>query len=92
MPSSRAVLLPMDADTAMEMEIGDGSLSHSSSKRLGIKNTIQTNFGDDYVFQIASRYLHLSPPLMESVRISEDLSWTQSVLFVNVIDVNHMNG
>ncbi|XP_038981740.1 WD repeat-containing protein GTS1 isoform X1 [Phoenix dactylifera] len=44
----------MDADTAMDMEIGDGSSSYSSSKRLGIKNTIQTNFGDDYVFQIAS--------------------------------------
>lgn len=25
-----------------------------SSRRLGIKNSIQTNFGDDYVFQIAS--------------------------------------
>lgn len=25
-----------------------------SSRRLGLKNSIQTNFGDDYVFQIAS--------------------------------------
>ena len=25
-----------------------------SSWRLGLKNSIQTNFGDDYVFQIAS--------------------------------------
>lgn len=29
----------------------DGSMS---SWRLGLKNSIQTNFGDDYVFQIAS--------------------------------------
>jgi WD40 repeat protein len=29
----------------------DGSVS---SRRLGLKNSIQTNFGDDYVFQIAS--------------------------------------
>ncbi|XP_048542975.1 uncharacterized protein LOC125521948 isoform X2 [Triticum urartu] len=26
----------------------------SSTRRLGLKNSIQTNFGDDYVFQIAS--------------------------------------
>nr|CAB3461943.1 unnamed protein product [Digitaria exilis] len=28
-----------------------------SSRRLGLKNSIQTNFGDDYVFQIASRLI-----------------------------------
>ncbi|TVU51611.1 hypothetical protein EJB05_03051 [Eragrostis curvula] len=28
--------------------------SNVSSRRLGLKNSIQTNFGDDYVFQIAS--------------------------------------
>ncbi|KAL6643452.1 hypothetical protein ACP70R_018218 [Stipagrostis hirtigluma subsp. patula] len=28
--------------------------SNISSRRLGLKNSIQTNFGDDYVFQIAS--------------------------------------
>ncbi|KAJ6812430.1 WD repeat-containing protein 89-like protein isoform X1 [Iris pallida] len=39
-----------EMENAMEMD----SSSSSSSKRLGIKNTIQTNFGDDYVFQIAS--------------------------------------
>lgn len=47
----------METDTSMAMEVGDGSSSSSSSsssKRLGIRNTIQTNFGDDYVFQIAS--------------------------------------
>ncbi|KAJ6811659.1 WD repeat-containing protein 89-like protein isoform X1 [Iris pallida] len=38
----------MAVDSQMEIE------SSSSSKRLGIKNTIKTNFGDDYVFQIAS--------------------------------------
>ncbi|MQL90398.1 hypothetical protein Taro_022991 [Colocasia esculenta] len=44
----------------MDMEMDDSSpaaaapSSSSPSKRLAIKNTIQTNFGDDYVFQIAS--------------------------------------
>ncbi|KQJ81645.1 WD repeat-containing protein GTS1 [Brachypodium distachyon] len=31
-----------------------GSNSVASSMRLGLRNSIQTNFGDDYVFQIAS--------------------------------------
>lgn len=30
------------------------SSSESCARRFGIKNTVQTNFGDDYVFQIAS--------------------------------------
>ncbi|KAF8387844.1 hypothetical protein HHK36_026505 [Tetracentron sinense] len=38
-----------------EMEVEEESLSNSSTfKRFGIKNSIQTNFGDDYVFQIVS--------------------------------------
>ncbi|ERN02221.1 hypothetical protein AMTRI_Chr02g265270 [Amborella trichopoda] len=36
----------------MEMEVEEEGIP--SYKRLGIRNTIQTNFGDDYVFQIAS--------------------------------------
>ncbi|XP_078177068.1 transducin/WD40 repeat-like superfamily protein isoform X1 [Carex rostrata] len=42
----------------MEMEVDVGSASEaspsSSLKKLGLKNAIQTNFGEDYVFQIAS--------------------------------------
>ncbi|KAL5983772.1 hypothetical protein ACLOJK_017863 [Asimina triloba] len=51
----------MEVEEQMETEEAGGvennsmsSLSASASKQLGIKNTIQTNFGDDYVFQIAS--------------------------------------
>lgn len=49
----------------MDMEMEEGSAlpasavslaSSSPSKRLDIKHATQTNFGDDYVFQIASRY------------------------------------
>ncbi|XP_072993405.1 WD repeat-containing protein GTS1 [Typha latifolia] len=39
----------------MDMVVENFSSSSSSSpKRLGLRNAIQTNFGDDYVFQIAS--------------------------------------
>ncbi|MCD9639950.1 WD repeat-containing protein gts1 [Datura stramonium] len=41
-------------DGAEEMEIEGQSLG-STSKRFGIKNSIQTNFGDDYVFQIVPK-------------------------------------
>ncbi|KAK1278177.1 hypothetical protein QJS04_geneDACA007273 [Acorus gramineus] len=37
------------------MEEMETESSPPSTKHLAIKNTIQTNFGDDYVFQIASR-------------------------------------
>lgn len=47
------------ADTEMEIdEEASPSLSLKpsfSSSRFGLKNTIQTNFGDDYVFQIAPK-------------------------------------
>jgi hypothetical protein len=33
-----------------------GSTAYSA-RRLGLRNSIQTNFGDDYVFQIASWYM-----------------------------------
>ncbi|KAF5189438.1 Wd repeat-containing protein gts1 [Thalictrum thalictroides] len=44
----------------MDMEVEASSLSNTTThsitsfKRFGIKNSIQTNFGDDYVFQIDS--------------------------------------
>uniref|UniRef100_A0A452XGB0 Uncharacterized protein n=1 Tax=Aegilops tauschii subsp. strangulata TaxID=200361 RepID=A0A452XGB0_AEGTS len=52
-------------DSAMEVEAEAGPASGSltltpgggatsSARRLGLRNSIQTNFGDDYVFQIAS--------------------------------------
>lgn len=34
--------------------------SGSSSKRFALKNAIQTNFGDDYVFQIVAKYVNLN--------------------------------
>lgn len=55
----------METETVPEVEMDMGestpsaSFSHfasaaTSSKRLAVKGTIQTNFGEDYVFQIAS--------------------------------------
>ncbi|CAL9052126.1 WD repeat-containing protein GTS1-like [Musa acuminata AAA Group] len=43
----------MEADAAMEDE-AEAAAPSPSSKRLALKNSIQTNFGDDYVFQIAA--------------------------------------
>ncbi|KAM0933092.1 putative transcription factor WD40-like family [Dioscorea sansibarensis] len=45
----------MEASMEVDME-NSAAASNSSppSKRLGLKNTIHTNFGEDYVFQIAS--------------------------------------
>ncbi|KAF9604929.1 hypothetical protein IFM89_011296 [Coptis chinensis] len=40
-------------DAAMDMEV-ETSTTSSSLKRFGLKNSIQTNFGEDYVFQIVS--------------------------------------
>ncbi|GMH02662.1 hypothetical protein Nepgr_004501 [Nepenthes gracilis] len=43
---------------ATEMEVEEGQPAHSSSKsskRFGLRNSIQTNFGDDYVFQISAK-------------------------------------
>ncbi|KAK9281871.1 hypothetical protein L1049_004778 [Liquidambar formosana] len=41
---------------ATEMEVEEHPLPNSNSfKRFGLKNSIQTNFGDDYVFQIAPK-------------------------------------
>lgn len=42
-------------EVEMEMEMDEGP----PLKRLGVKHTIQTSFGDDYVFQIASWYSKL---------------------------------
>ena len=43
----------MEEETQMEVE---ESPSDNSIKRFGLKNCIQTNFGDDYVFQIVPKY------------------------------------
>lgn len=45
---------------AIDMDVeehanADTSTNSSSFKRFGLKNSIQTNFGDDYVFHIAPR-------------------------------------
>ncbi|XP_057461365.1 WD repeat-containing protein GTS1-like isoform X2 [Actinidia eriantha] len=40
---------------AMEVEEARPSFSTNSFKRFGLKNSIQTNFGDDYVFQIVPK-------------------------------------
>ncbi|KAL3517450.1 hypothetical protein ACH5RR_020039 [Cinchona calisaya] len=42
-------------DMEMEMEMVVEQSSSSSTKRFGLKNSIQTNFGDDYVFQIVAQ-------------------------------------
>ncbi|RWW65683.1 hypothetical protein BHE74_00026991, partial [Ensete ventricosum] len=55
--SGRAAL---EVDAAMEDDAETAAPS-SSSKRLALKNSIQTNFGDDYIFQIAAKY-HPHPP------------------------------
>ncbi|KAK8938802.1 hypothetical protein KSP39_PZI011191 [Platanthera zijinensis] len=43
--------MDMDVEAEADMDVGE---SIPSSKRLAVKNTIQTNFADDYVFHIAS--------------------------------------
>ncbi|KAM3248823.1 WD repeat-containing protein GTS1 isoform X1 [Capsicum annuum] len=40
---------------AEEMEIEQQSLPDNTTKRFGIRNSIQTNFNDDYVFQIVPK-------------------------------------
>lgn len=42
---------------SMDMEVEEASVSSNSNsfKRFGLKNSIQTNFGDDYVFQIVHK-------------------------------------
>lgn len=52
----------MDA-TDMDVEVNEQHNriipdSSSSSKRFALKNSIQTNFGDDYVFQIVPKYVN----------------------------------
>ncbi|XP_020253663.1 WD repeat-containing protein 89 homolog isoform X2 [Asparagus officinalis] len=44
----------MPAEMDMETIDSNHSPSSSSAKHFGIKNAIQTNFGDEYVFQIAA--------------------------------------
>ena len=46
-----------ESATAMDVEEQQPpSNPSSSSNRVGLKNSIQTNFGDDYVFQIVPKY------------------------------------
>ncbi|KAI4974123.1 hypothetical protein ZWY2020_047403 [Hordeum vulgare] len=61
-PNQRACAMEVGKDwddSAMEVEVEAEAASGSpvpggSARRLGLRNSIQTNFGDDYVFQIAS--------------------------------------
>lgn len=48
----------METSTAMDVEEQPSS-SPINLKRFGLKNSIQTNFGDDYVFQIVPKYVPL---------------------------------
>ncbi|XAR58455.1 hypothetical protein NMG60_11013850 [Bertholletia excelsa] len=40
---------------ATGMDVEEADLTTSSSKRFGLKNSIETNFGDDYVFEIVPK-------------------------------------
>ena len=55
----------------MEMEVEQEQhplpTSSNSFKRFGLKNSIQTNFGDEYVFQIVPKYL---PSLYSFIQIN----------------------
>lgn len=42
---------------ATEMEVEEQQPIPSSTKKFGLKDYIQTNYGDDYVFQIVPRYV-----------------------------------
>lgn len=51
----------MEIAEEMEIEERIPTPNHSNFKRFGLKNSIQTNFGDDYVFEIVAKYdLHLN--------------------------------
>ncbi|XP_011079679.1 WD repeat-containing protein 89 homolog [Sesamum indicum] len=45
----------MENAEEMEVEEEQSTTSSTAFKRFGLKNSIQTNFGDDYVFQIAPK-------------------------------------
>ncbi|KAL7112721.1 hypothetical protein ACP275_04G019800 [Erythranthe tilingii] len=45
----------MESAEGMEIEDEKPTPSPSSAKRFGLKNSIQTNFGEDYVFQIVPK-------------------------------------
>ncbi|KAL2535299.1 Transducin/WD40 repeat-like superfamily protein [Forsythia ovata] len=45
----------MDISEEMEVEEGNSIPNSNTFKRFGLKNSIQTNFGDDYVFQIVPK-------------------------------------
>ncbi|KAI4301400.1 hypothetical protein L6164_034683 [Bauhinia variegata] len=45
----------METSMAMDVEEPSSSPNPNTLKRFGLKNSIQTNFGDDYVFQIVPK-------------------------------------
>ncbi|KAI4349651.1 hypothetical protein L6164_010215 [Bauhinia variegata] len=45
----------METNMAIDVEDEGSSPNPNSHKRFGLKNSIQTNFGDDYVFQIVPK-------------------------------------
>jgi len=47
----------MEAIAAMDVEEQQPFPIPNNVKRFGLKNSIQTNFGDDYVFQIIPKYV-----------------------------------
>ncbi|XP_006663956.1 WD repeat-containing protein GTS1 isoform X1 [Oryza brachyantha] len=51
---AEAVLCAVPSSLSLSNSSTPSPSSSISSRRLGLKNSIQTNFGDDYVFQIAS--------------------------------------
>ena len=58
----------MEDSTAMDVE-EQPSPNPKNVKRFGLKNSIQTNFGEDYVFEIVQRYVHLIICLISSGKI-----------------------
>lgn len=46
----------MEICEEMEVEGGNSVPNSNTFNRFGLKNSIQTNFGDDYVFQIVPKY------------------------------------
>ncbi|WOK98656.1 WD repeat-containing protein [Canna indica] len=88
-------LAAMEVETAMEMDSAAPVAGPSpSSKRLSVKNTIQTNFGDDYVFQIATKpiypcsraehWAHLLLACQESSNMAVSLS-TNTIKFYSPV-------
>lgn len=50
----------MEEGMEVDMEESEATPNSKHSKRFGLKNTVQTNFGEDYVFQIVPKYVSLN--------------------------------